>query len=53
MLIPFQLEQLAITEGMIQEDGLHPTALAQPIIKDVIKAALEPFMINQTLIQKP
>jgi acyl-CoA thioesterase-1 len=53
LLIPFQLEQLAITEGMIQEDGLHPTALAQPIIKDVIKAALEPFMINQTLIQKP
>ena len=53
LLIPFQLEQLAITEGMIQEDGLHPTALAQPIIKDVIKAALEPFMINQALIQKP
>jgi acyl-CoA thioesterase-1 len=53
LLIPFQLEKLAITEGMIQEDGLHPTALAQPIIKDVIKAALEPFMINQTLIINP
>lgn len=44
MLIPFQLEELAITEGMIQEDGLHPTALAQPIIKDVIKGYLEPLM---------
>jgi acyl-CoA thioesterase-1 len=53
LLIPFQLEKLAITEGMIQEDGLHPTALAQPIIKDVIKAALEPFMINQTLFINP
>jgi acyl-CoA thioesterase-1 len=44
MLIPFELDELAITEGMIQEDGLHPTALAQPIIKDVIKGYLEPLM---------
>jgi len=45
-LIPFKLEQLSITEGMIQEDGLHPTALAQPIIKDVIKGYLQPLMDN-------
>jgi acyl-CoA thioesterase-1 len=44
LLIPFQLEELSITEGMIQEDGLHPTALAQPIIKDVIKSYLQPLM---------
>ena len=44
VLIPFQLEELAVTEGMIQEDGLHPTALAQPIIKEVIKDYLEPLM---------
>jgi acyl-CoA thioesterase-1 len=43
VLIPFELDELAITEGMIQEDGLHPTALAQPIIKDVIKGYLEPL----------
>jgi acyl-CoA thioesterase-1 len=43
-LIPFQLEELAITEGMIQEDGLHPTALAQPIIKDLIKGYVAPLM---------
>ena len=30
VLIPFQLEDLAITEGMIQQDGLHPTEKAQP-----------------------
>jgi len=29
---------------MIQEDGLHPTALAQPIIKDVVKGYIEPLM---------
>ena len=45
-LIPFQLEELSITEGMIQEDGLHPTAMAQPIIKDVIKGYLQPLMEN-------
>jgi acyl-CoA thioesterase-1 len=46
LLIPFQLEQLSVTEGMIQEDGLHPTALAQPIIKDLIKSHIQPLMTN-------
>ena len=44
LLIPFQLEELSVTEGMIQEDGLHPTALAQPIIKEVIKGYIAPLM---------
>lgn len=43
-LIPFQLEELTVTEGMIQEDGLHPTAQAQPIIKDLIKRYITPLM---------
>ena len=44
LLIPFQLEELAVTDGMIQQDGLHPTAKAQPIIKQVIKEYLQPLM---------
>tara|TARA_B110000046_G_scaffold176738_1_gene202725 strand:+ start:859 stop:1473 length:615 start_codon:yes stop_codon:yes gene_type:complete len=44
LLIPFQLDELAVTEGMIQEDGLHPTALAQPIIRNVIKEYIQPLM---------
>ena len=44
LLIPFQLEELAVTDGMIQQDGLHPTAKAQPIIKQVIKDYLQPLM---------
>ena len=44
LLIPFQLEELSVTEGMIQEDGLHPTALAQPHIKEVIRLYIEPLM---------
>jgi len=47
VLIPFQLEELAITEGMIQEDGLHPTALAQPVIKEAIKGYIQPLMDQQ------
>ncbi len=47
VLIPFQLEELAITEGMIQEDGLHPTALAQPVIKEVIKGYIQPLRDQQ------
>ena len=44
LLIPFQLEELAVTEGMIQEDGLHPTALAQPSIKEVVREYIQPLM---------
>jgi acyl-CoA thioesterase-1 len=29
---------------MIQEDGLHPTALAQPVIKEVIRGYIQPLM---------
>ena len=39
-LIPFQLDQLAITEDMIQQDGLHPTEKAQPAINDVVAKSL-------------
>jgi acyl-CoA thioesterase I len=46
LLIPFQLEELSVTEGMIQEDGLHPTAMAQPIIKEVIKRYIKPLMLK-------
>ena len=44
LLIPFQLEELAVTEGMIQQDGLHPTALAQPSIKEVVREYIQPLM---------
>jgi acyl-CoA thioesterase-1 len=46
LLIPFQLEELVVTEGMIQEDGLHPTELAQPIIKAVVLQALNSSLEN-------
>jgi acyl-CoA thioesterase-1 len=40
-LIPFQLDDLVVTEGMIQQDGLHPTEKAQPAIAAVVIENLE------------
>ena len=44
LLIPFQLEELAITEAMIQQDGLHPTEKAQPAIKAVVAQVIKPLV---------
>ena len=44
VLIPFQLEDLAITEGMIQQDGLHPTEKAQPAIEAVVAQIIKPLV---------
>ena len=47
-LIPFLLEGLAspagIVPGMIQPDGIHPTAKGTPIIARTVFAALEPIL---------
>ncbi len=40
-LVPFQFEQLVVTEGMIQQDGIHPTEPAQPIIADAVWAEIK------------
>ena len=45
-LIPFALEELAVTEGMIQQDGLHPTELAQPMMKAVVLTTLSALLEN-------
>lgn len=33
-LVPFLLEGVAGVEGMMQDDGVHPTAAAQPLLLD-------------------
>ena len=47
-LIPFLLEGLAspggIVPGMIQNDGIHPTAKGTPIIARAVMATLEPLL---------
>nr|WP_228716868.1 arylesterase [Halomonas pellis] len=45
-LVPFLLEGVALEEGMMQEDGIHPTSDAQPIILDNVWPELAPLLEN-------
>jgi acyl-CoA thioesterase-1 len=42
LLIPFLLENVALEPGLMQADGIHPNAEAQPVLLDTVWAALEP-----------
>ena len=46
-LIPFLLEDIAMNPGMMQADGIHPNAHAQPLMLELVWKHLEP------LTQKP
>jgi acyl-CoA thioesterase-1 len=41
---PFFLEKIALEQGMMQADGLHPTAKAQPIMLDTVWPVLRPLL---------
>ncbi|MCE8022405.1 arylesterase [Halomonas sp. MCCC 1A11036] len=43
-LVPFLLEGVALVEGMMQDDGIHPTSDAQPIILDNVWPELAPLL---------
>ena len=43
-LVPFLLEGAAAVEGMMQRDGLHPTAAAQPTLLENVWPVLEPLL---------
>lgn len=42
--VPFLLEGVALTPGLMQADGLHPTASAQPRVLDNVWPYLEPLL---------
>lgn len=42
LLIPFLLENVALEPGLMQADGIHPNAAAQPVLLDTVWAVLEP-----------
>ena len=44
VLLPFLLQDIALQPGMMQADGIHPTAAAQPIILDQVWAVLESLL---------
>ena len=43
-LLPFILQDIALQEGMMQADGIHPTVEAQPLILDQVWAVLKPLL---------
>jgi len=43
-LLPFLLEGVALQPGMMQADGLHPTAAAQPRVLDNVWPLLKPLL---------
>ena len=42
--VPFLLEEVALAENMMQEDGIHPTAEAQPLLLDAVWEELLPLL---------
>ncbi len=43
-LTPFVLDDVALKPGMMQDDGIHPTAAAQPVILDTLWPWIEPLL---------
>ncbi len=43
-LMPFLLEGVALSDSMMQADGLHPTAEAQPVILNNVLPHLKPLL---------
>ena len=43
-LVPFFLDGIALDDGLMQEDGLHPNAAAQPKLLDQVWPKLTPLL---------
>jgi len=43
-LVPFLLENVALDPELMQSDGLHPNAKAQPILLDNVWPLLKPLL---------
>jgi acyl-CoA thioesterase-1 len=43
-MLPFLLQDIALEEGLMQADGIHPTAQAQPLIVEQVWPVLQPFL---------
>jgi acyl-CoA thioesterase-1 len=47
LLLPFLLREIALEPGMMQDDGIHPTAAAQPLILEQVWSVLQPLLTRQ------
>ena len=46
-IVPFLLDKVATDWDLMQSDGLHPNAQAQPIILETVWQVLEPELLNE------
>ena len=44
LLVPFFMDGVALVEGMMQSDGIHPSEAAQPVLLDNVWRVLEPAL---------
>jgi len=44
LLVPYFMRGVALVEGMMQDDGVHPTAAGQPVLLDNVWVVLEPVL---------
>jgi len=42
--VPFLLENVALADDLMQDDGIHPTSEAQPLMLDAVWPYLEPLL---------
>jgi acyl-CoA thioesterase-1 len=45
-LVPFLLQKVALDAALMQQDGLHPNAAAEPIVLDTLWPYLKPLITN-------
>ncbi|WP_276680433.1 arylesterase [Thalassolituus oleivorans] len=49
MLLPFErLATISTTPGMMQDDGIHPSAAAQPLLADVLAQPIEDWLTSRS-----
>ncbi|SEL46075.1 acyl-CoA thioesterase-1 [Colwellia chukchiensis] len=46
-LLPFFMEKIALDKSLMQADGIHPNAKAQPIIADIVEQQLTTIMTTE------
>ena len=44
LLVPFFMEGVALNAELMQADGIHPNAAAQPVLLDHVWSVLEPAL---------
>lgn len=49
-LVPFLLEKVALDPTLMQADGMHPNAAAEPIVLDTLWPYLKPFLKNKAQV---